>query len=301
MNDSTSWRVAVGQSDVKLGDLAHNLLQIDRQCLAASKAGCQLLVLPECALSGYCFGSRDEALASSVTLDGKEIEQLVAIARRDNLLLVVGLLERTREKLFNAQVLVGPSGLIGSYRKIHIPHLGVDRFVDPGDRPFAVWEANGARIGLAICYDSSFPETCRVLALQGADIIALSTNWPSAAFHTARIVPPARSMENHLFFLASNRIGAERGVTFCGQSSICGPDGIELARAEHADEALLVSVIDLAAARCKRIERTKGTHVIDRFADRRPQYYAPIGDLHPPYYPPGSSSRHCVLGAAASL
>jgi predicted amidohydrolase len=283
------WRVAVGQIDVNLGDLASNLTRIERMCGRAGAEHCQLLVLPECALSGYCFDSREEAHDSAVAIDSREVGLLTEWARAHHLYLVVGLLESSSEGLFNAQLLTGPEGLIGVYRKIHLPYLGVDRFVDPGDRPFAVWQAGPARIGLAICYDSSFPETCRVLALQGADIIALSTNWPAAALHTARIVPPARSMENHLFFLAANRIGSERGFSFCGQSSICGPDGVELARAEHLHEALLISECDLSAARNKQIERTKGTHLIDRFADRRPQFYGEIASLAPAFYPPRST------------
>jgi 5-aminopentanamidase len=113
--------------------------------------------------------------------------------------------------------------MIASYRKVHLPHVGVDRWVDRGDRPYAVHQVGEARVGLAICYDCSFPEPMRRMGLAGADVIALPTNWPIAAARTAEIVPPARSMENHLYFVAANRVGTERGFQYCGLSSICGP------------------------------------------------------------------------------
>ena len=83
---------------------------------------------------------------------------------------IFGLLERDGDRLYNACVLVGPGGVIGSYRKVHLPYLGVDRFTDPGDRPFAVHEVKGIRVGMHICYDGSFSEVGRVLTLLGADL-----------------------------------------------------------------------------------------------------------------------------------
>ncbi len=129
------------------------------------------------------------------------------------------------------------------------------------------------KVGLAICYDCSFPEPIRLLGLGGADIIALGTNWPVAASRTADLVPAARSMENHLFFVAANRVGKENGFQFCGRSSICGPDGKVFASVQDDREVMLLADIDPLLARNKKIERTPGAHVIDRFADRRPEFY----------------------------
>jgi predicted amidohydrolase len=193
-------------------------------------------------------------------------------------------LEKDADRLFNTAAMIGPKGMVGHYRKIHLPHLGIDRFVDRGDIPYRTLSTgkshHSANVGLAICYDSSFPEPMRVLGLAGADVIALGTNWPVGASHTATVVPPARSMENHLFFIAANRVGEENGFVFCGQSSICGPDGALLAKSNDDAETVLYAEIDLSEARNKRIERTKDAHVIDRFADRCPQFYGDI--LNPP-------------------
>ena len=136
----------------------------------------------------------------ALSVDDKLFETLGDFAEKYNLHFSLGFLEKTDQHLFNASALIGPSGVIGHYRKIHLPHLGIDRFVDRGDLGYPIHTAGAAKIGLAICYDSSFPEPMRVLALNGADIIALGTNWPNGASRTAEVVPPARSMENHLFF-----------------------------------------------------------------------------------------------------
>ncbi|MEL7264256.1 MAG: carbon-nitrogen hydrolase family protein [Planctomycetota bacterium] len=250
-----------------------------------------LVVFPECMMTGYCFDSRDDALEVALTRDDECWGQISRCCHQYDLSVVVGYLETdaNRSCLYNASMIIGQDGPIGHYRKVHLPALGVDQFVDPGDDVGQVFEiAGGARVGLAICYDCSFPEPMRVLGLQRAEVIALPTNWPIAAQRTAEIVPPARSMENHLYFVACNRVGEEQGFAFCGGSSICGPDGIELARAPFADtqrqsdgkeyERVLHARIDLAAARNKRIERTVGAHVIDRFADRQPQLYGRVLD-----------------------
>jgi 5-aminopentanamidase len=292
-DDSTiPFRIAAAQYDIHFGDVETNLRAIEGQLASAAALQANLLVLPECATTGYCFESRDEAMPFASTIPGPLTDRLAAAAQHHGMHLVVGMLERDGDRLYNAQAIIGPQGLVGSYRKIHLPQLGVDRFVDPGDQPLRVWNVGQARVGLAICYDSSFPETSRVLALQGADVIALSTNWPWTAIATALLVPPCRSMENHLYFVAANRVGSERGFRFCGRSSICGMDGIELARSKDDQPELLFASVDLAKARSKRIERTVGAHVIDRFGDRRPDFYQLVSAAKPPYFPPQASQAN---------
>jgi predicted amidohydrolase len=186
---------------------------------------------------------------------------------------VFGLLEVDGERLFNACVLVGPDGLVASYRKIHLPSLGVDRFTTPGDRPFAVQAVDGVRIGMNICYDVSFPESSRVLALDGADLIVLPTNWPPGAIGLAEYAVNTRAMENRVFYIAVNRIGEERGFRFIGRSKICDVDGGVMAAASEGQEVVLYAELDVQQARNKHIVRVPGKHEIDRFADRRPEMY----------------------------
>ena len=136
-------RVAGVQMEPKLGRTSENLERILQGLGQAAEAGARLAVFPECALSGYGFGSREEGFAHAVPIDGPEIEQVVKAVGRTGCACVFGLLERDETRLYNATVLVGPDGVVGSYRKVHLPFLGIDMFVDPGDRPFAVHEISG--------------------------------------------------------------------------------------------------------------------------------------------------------------
>ena len=186
---------------------------------------------------------------------------------------VYGLLERDGDRLFNVSVLVGPDGVVGSYRKVHLPYLGVDRFTDPGDRPFEVLEADGLRVGMHICYDGTFPETGRVLTLLGADLLVLPTNWPIQALTTAEHLPATRAIENVVYVMAVDRVGEERGCRFAGTSSIAGPGGEILAKAGLDTEEILYADVDPAVARRKRLIRVPGKYELDRIADRRPGFY----------------------------
>ena len=268
--------LACVQTDVIFADLQGNLATVFDRIEQAGQKGADLVVMPECMLSGYAYDSREAGLEQAVTLENEIFQQIAAATVKHNLHVTLGFLEKAGEKLFNASALIGPQGMVGNYRKIHLPHLGIDRFVDRGDIPYRTLAAGETNVGLAICYDSSFPEPMRVLALAGADVIALGTNWPNGAAHTAEVVPPARSMENHLFFVAANRVGTENGFGFCGHSSICGPDGAVLAKSNDDQETILYAEVDLEHARNKRIERTKDAHVIDRFKDRVPEFYDDI-------------------------
>ena len=278
--------IACVQSDVSLADPAANLSRVLDWMERASQppehaGGSDLVVFPECMLTGYAFDSRDEAFKSALETSDPVFAQIAQHANRLGQLVTIGFLERRGQQLFNAAALIGPDGIIGVYHKIHLPHLGIDRFVDPGTagyQPVDAIDSRGEsiRIGLAICYDASFPEPSRVLALRGADVIALGTNWPVEANHTPEVLPPARSFENHLYFVAANRVGTENGFSFCGRSSICGPDGVLLAKSDDDQEVILFADVDLGIARNKEIVRTTETHVIHRFNDRRPAYYTPI-------------------------
>ncbi|HEX8201275.1 MAG TPA: carbon-nitrogen hydrolase family protein, partial [Isosphaeraceae bacterium] len=229
-----------------------------------------------CALTGYGFASRAEALECAEPIPGPSLHRIAAACAELGVFAVVGLLERDGERLFNACALVGPAGLVGSYRKVHLPFLGVDRFADPGDLPLAVHDAGGVRIGMHICYDGSFPETGRVLTLLGADLLVLPTNWPRHAECAAEHMIACRAMENVVYALAANRVGEEAGFRFIGRSSICGPSGERLAFASADREEILSAEIDPARARQKRQVRVPGLHEIDRIADRRPRFYAPL-------------------------
>ncbi len=148
---------------------------------------------------------------------------MLSAAKKHGKFLVFGMLERNGDKLHNSCVLLGPDGIVGVYRKIHLPFLGIDRFVDRGTEPLRVYDIGLMRVGLHICYDGSFPECVRVLTLLGADLIVLPTNWPPGADTFAELLPNARALENHIYYMAVNRVGEERGFQFIGTSKFCLP------------------------------------------------------------------------------
>ncbi len=269
-------RVACVQMDVRMGHVADNLAAVQTALGQTTEAGCTLTIFPECCLTGYCFEGLDEARNVAESIPGPSTDRIMETCRQIQAYAVFGMLERVGEDLFNACVLAGPNGVVGRYRKIHLPYLGVDRFATPGDGAFEVYEAGPMRVGMNICYDASFPEAARVLALRGADLVALPTNWPPGAELTAEHVIHARALENNIYYAATNRVGKERGFEFIGKSQICGPDGATLAMAPDPVPTTLYAEIDVARARAKRITRIPGKHVIDRFADRRPEMYGPV-------------------------
>src|SRR5437868_6513291 len=197
-------QVAVAQFDPQLGEKERNLAACIARMEEAAAAGAQLLVLPECALPGYMFASGDEALPFAEEIPGPSTEALERECARLGLYVVCGLLERDGDALRNAAVLVGPDGLVGSYRKTHLPFLGVDRFVVPGDA-LPVFDTPLGRIGIEICYDLRFPEVTRTLALKGADVVAHPTNFPMAAKIQTELITVARAAENRIYLLTANR------------------------------------------------------------------------------------------------
>ncbi len=276
MSSPATIRVAAVQMEPQLGRIDDNLDRILAGVEAAAAAGAKLVVFPECALSGYGFGSREEGLAHAVASDGREVRKVAELAGRTGCGCVFGLLEREGSRFFNACVLVVPDGLKGIYRKVHLPFLGVDMLVDPGNLAFAVHELAGLRIGMHICYDGSFPETARVLTLLGADVLVLPTNWPTHSECAAEHMIPTRAMENTVYVMAVNRVGVESGFRFIGASSIADPSGTIVARAEAEAEQTLFAEIDPIRSRTKLLVRVPGRHEVNRIADRRPAFYGPL-------------------------
>ena len=264
-------RVAVAQIEPRLGEKERNLDACLARLEEAAAAGAEFLVLPECAIPGYMFDSLDEAMPFAEEIPGPTTEALAGACRRLGTHVVCGLLERDGELLRNAAVLVGPDGLIGTYRKTHLPFLGVDRFVTPGEE-LAVHDTPLGRIGVEICYDLRFPEVTRTLALRGADIVAHPTNFPMAAKVQTEVITRARAAENRIFLLTANRVGKERWGEFCGWSQIVDPYGKRLAEAGEREEALLVAEIDLELARDKDYV-IPGEYELYLFRDRRPELY----------------------------
>ena len=263
-------RVAVAQMEPRLAEKERNLDAALERLEEAAAAGAQLLVLPECAIPGYMFDSADEALPYAEEIPGPTTEAFERECARLGVHAITGLLERDGDTLYNAAILVGPDALIGSYRKTHLPFLGVDRFVTPGDE-FKVFDTALGRIGLIICYDLRFPEVT----------LALPTNFPMAAKLQCDVIAPARAAENRIYLLVANRVGKERWGEFCGWSQIVDPYGTRLAEAGESEEALLVADVELEKARDKDYV-VPGEYELYLFGHRRPELYGALVEEQSP-------------------
>jgi len=269
-------KLACVQMDSEIGNVEANRRKIIDRIEPAADRGAELVIFPECAITGYCFDSLDEAKSFAEPLDGPSAEAIAAACNRTQTYVVAGFIERDGEKSYNAAMLIGPDGVIGNYRKVHLPFLGVDRFLTPGDEPFRVFELPFGRLGINICYDASFPEAARALKLLGAELIVLPTNWATQAWRNPEFVINTRAQENHVNFAAVNRCGVERGWEFIGRSKVVDVNGDTIAEAGREGEEMLVAEVDLQEANNNRIVNVAGSYEIDRLADRRPEFYGSI-------------------------
>ena len=266
-------KIAVAQIGVARGDGARNAGEIVRRIEQAAAEGIALVAFPECSLTGYVCHSRAELAAMALSADGAEVASIRAACQRTGLHVVIGLFEREGARIFNTALLIGPHGIVGRHRKSHLPFLGGDRFVDqPDPTAPAVFETPAGRIGLAICYEIRFPEVVRTLALEGAEIVVLPTNWPTASRILADLFTPVRAAENFVYFLAANRNDSEDGAAFLGSSQIVDPSGTAVAHA-GTGTGLFAAEADLSRARNKTIVFQAGEFEIAPFRDRKPETY----------------------------
>ena len=268
-------KVAAVQMDIKILEKEQNLEKILGNLNHAARGGAKLIVFPECALTGYCFTGLDEAMPMAETVPGPSTAKLAEATRKLDCTAIVGLLECEGERLYNAAAVISPKGVLGAHRKAHLPCLGIDWYTIPGDGPLQVFDTPHGKIGINICYDVSVPEAARVLKLQGAQLLAVPTNWPMGS-DTWEHTPNVRATENHFYVVACNRVGEERGSRFAGHSKIVDFSGKVLAEAGATEETILYADLDLAAADQNRVIRIPGKWEYDRIAARRPDLYGPI-------------------------
>ncbi len=276
---SNKIKIAAAQMEPKLMETKENLENILSAVRKAADNQADLIVFPECSLSGYIFSSRQEALPFAETIPGSSTEKVISLCQELKVYVIFGLLEKENDRLFNAAAFLGPQGLIGKYRKNHLPFMGVDRFVDPGDKPFQVYQTPIGNIGLQICYDILFPESSRVMTLLGADILALSTNFPSAKTRGEKLttyVVSARAIENRVHVVSTDRVGSERGFSFAGLSKIVDASGEILGLASADKEEIIYGEVSLESARQKHLTFIPGQWEVDYIGDRRPELYGMI-------------------------
>jgi predicted amidohydrolase len=271
-------RVAVAQVPSVLGDVDANARTVLDTMRTAAADGVELIVFPECGLTGYAFDSIGECLAAAIPADGAVVRSVQALAEALGLTVVVGYLETSVSvpgAVHNTATLFAPGGIRADYRKVHLPFMCADRFATAGTQAPVVVDTPHGVIGLSICYDMRFPEWMRSLSVQGASIIVNPTNWAIAAERVPRILPAARALENAVYLLIADRGDEERGVEYYGRSSIVSPIGDTIATCDRGTH-LLTADVDLSLARQDTIVFEPGTSEIHILSDRRPELYASI-------------------------
>jgi len=272
--------LAAAQIDIKLGQTDVNLAKMLAYAAEAAGNRADLVVFPECTITGYQFDTREEALTVAQTVPGPATNVFSSFCAELNIHVIIGLLERSGKSLFNTSVLIGPEGPVCIYHKNHVAFQAVDRFAEKGDKPFEVCTMPKLRIGLELGYDTFFPEAARVHALLGAELVVLQTSFATTGLvERAARVTTTRAIENKIYVVWCNRVGEERGYPFRGRSKVMDPMGMALARASDNDEEIIYAEIEPAKARNKRVTHYDGEWELDRFGDRRPELYGLITDL----------------------
>jgi predicted amidohydrolase len=278
----------------------------------AHERGCELVVFPELALTTFFprwfvddIAEFDHFYESA--MPGAETQPLFEEARRLGIGFCLGYAELTepdadgRRHRFNTQILVERDGsVVARYRKVHLPgheEHEPDRpfqhaeryFFEPGPDGFGVWRAFGGLVGMMICNDRRWPESYRVMGLQGAELILCGYNTPLhyapdpsqdvlQGFHNA-LVMQAGAYQNGTWVVGVAKGGVEEGVDSLAQSMIIAPSGQIVAQTLSSDDELIVASCDLDW--CARYQRT----VFDMERYRRPEMYGRITAQRGPILP----------------
>ena len=262
-------RLAVFQGETATNTVSDQLSRMAAIAERAAGQGARLLVLPEMILTGYHIGP--DAIADlAEPSDGPSARQVAEIAQSTGIAVLYGYPERGKDgRIYNAAMLIDRDGrTLAHHRKTHL-FGDVDRNAfSPGDGPPMMAEMDGMKIGILICYDVEFPENVRLLALEGAEIIAVPTALMAPYDFIAQTLVPARAYENQVFLAYANRTGVEREFHYLGQSCIIGPEGEDLARAGKS-EALIIADLNR-----ERLQASRSINTY--FQDRRPELYAPL-------------------------
>ncbi len=260
-------KVAIVQNRPEFGNVQENLNRIEEMLVGKTA---DLYVLPELFATGYRFKDMDEAHHyAELVPGGMTTNFLISLAKKHSAHFIAGLVEIDGDRIFNSSVIVGPHGFVGRYRKIHLFDTEKVCFHAGTEAP-PVFDLNGAKVGVMICFDWRFPETARSLALKGAELIAHPSNLVLLHCPQAMIT---RCLENRVFAITVDRVGDEERISgeklaFIGQSQVVDPDGNILVRASETEEEVHIVDIDLDKARDKYLNSQN-----EIFKDRRPDLY----------------------------
>ncbi len=262
-------RVVCAELAPVLADLQGNVERSVAAVAAAVAAGADVVVLPELATSGYCFTGVEQARSVAITTEHPVFARWQQAA--GGAVVVGGFAEAgPGGVLHNSAVLVDGSGVRATYRKVHLWDAEPD-FFEPGDRLPPVLDTRVGRIAVMVCYDLEFPEMTRSVALRGAELLTVPTNWPwgdRPAGHPAAevVIAMAAARVNRMAIACCDRRGSDAGERWTQGTTIVAADGWPVAT--PGPDALAVADLDLRQSRDKAISGRN-----DVQGDRRPDLY----------------------------
>lgn len=259
--------VAVAQMDCVVGEVAANVDTMAGYIRRAAAAGCDVVVFPEMADTGYHMPAIREH-AGSWDGDGA-YRALCQLAAEHHVAVIAGLSERSGDDIYNSAVVIDAAGKrVAAYRKIHLfsmePICEHEHIAGGHER--CVFDLCGWRCGLMICYDVRFPELARSLALEGAHAMFVVAAWPTPRIAHWKLLGAARAVENQLFVVVVNRAGTDAGTTFGCESRIADPMGMPLAACRPVEPDFQTATLNPA-----RVGEVR--NAMRLFDDRRPKTY----------------------------
>jgi predicted amidohydrolase len=240
-------KLALAQISSKRENKKANLQKIEKFTIKAKEQGANLVIFPELSLTGYVLHDQVYELAEAIL--GPSTKKVEELAKKTGMHIIFGmpeLSEKTEATIFNTAVFVGPTGIIGKFRKMYLPTHSVfeeKRYFRPGYQT-AVFNTHVGNVGLFICYDIFFPEVCRLTRLKGAELMVCISASPAVRRNYFEIFTAARALENTAFLAYVNLAGVEDGLQFWGGSRLVSPTGDVLAKAKYDEEDLVVCEVD---------------------------------------------------------
>src|SRR4029077_11822950 len=234
-------KVAVAQISCSLEDPEANLLKVrDFTRRAKDQLDAELIVFPEMTDTGY---SMPVIRANANHWKSGFVPGLQEIARKLSIAIVAGVSERDSPSIYNSQVLIDQEGNIaGKYRKTHLYAVAPveEQTCFAAGNSFASFALGDLRFGFSICYDLRFPEIYRKLVSeQNVGAFLISSAWPFPRDEHFRVLAQARAIENQSYVIASNRVGKDDELWFCGNSAIIDPRGVVIAAASPDREEFI--------------------------------------------------------------
>ncbi|MDJ0325234.1 nitrilase-related carbon-nitrogen hydrolase [Cryobacterium sp. PH31-AA6] len=263
--DGPRVRLALFQGRAEPLDLAANLAILDEAAREARAAGAELLLTPELFATGYAPELIRESVSAEAAADLDR--DLAGIAARHDIALVYSVPGPGPEddRAITSALVDRTGRVLARYAKSHL--FGAEERANfrPGSAPPPVVEFLGLKVALIICYDVEFPEVVRDAALHGATLVLVPTALTTGFENVARVLVPARALENSVTLAYANHVGAEAGLDLAGASVIVGPDGSILTDAARTTGLSYATV-------------TAPTSEVDYLADRRPELYRSWSD-----------------------